>query len=265
MSGLVPGIFGRVTRGRAALGGAALGGAALGGAALGRAALGRAVLGRAASVVAVGLAALTLSAACAPHALVPPTRPVERADAIVVLGNRPPVDADGNLRPELRRRIETGVRLYHEGVAPRLVMTGGPAPSGHVEAEVMREHAIALGVPEAAITIERASTDTIENAGFTLAILCGDDPLCTPRVVVVTSPYHLRRAGELFACAGADVQLAPTPLPDDDPGYARRFAFSERFVRVYYGFIDECERAALARRAASSEPARAERPVAGPI
>lgn len=196
--------------------------------------------------------AVVLLGACTPHALVPPTRTPERAHAIVVLGNRPPVDPDGNVRPELRRRVETGVRLFHEGVAPRLVMAGGPAPSGHVEAEVMRELAISLGVPEEVIVVEPSSTDTIENAGFTVALLCGADPLCSPRLVVVTSPYHLRRAGELFACAGAEVQLAATPVPDDDPGYARRFAFVERFVRVYYGFVDPCERARHARRSAAT-------------
>ena len=164
-----------------------------------------------------------------------------------MLGNRPPVDANGSVRPELRRRVEEGVRLFREGLAPRIVMTGGPAPSGHVEAEVMRQLAIELGVPADAILIEGRSRDTIENAGFTLRLLCGDDDACIPTVIVVSTRYHLGRARRLFECAGARVQIAATPLPDDEPNYAKRLAFSERFVRLYYGFIRPCDRVRRAR------------------
>lgn len=174
----------------------------------------------------------------------------------MVLGNRPPVDAEGRVRPELRRRVETGVRLWKEGRAPLLVMTGGPAPSGHVEAEVMRELAVELGVPHDAIRIEGRSRDTIENAGFTLAMLCDEHETretpdrCEPRLLVVSSPFHLPRAGELFECAGARVVVAPTPLPDDPEHaetYAETFTRSESFVRFAYAFVDPCDRARRAR------------------
>ena len=181
-----------------------------------------------------------------PSALEVRPTPLHRADVIVVLGNRPPVDADGRVRAETRRRVEKGVSLHREGVAPRLLMTGGRAPSGHVEAEVMRDLAISLGVPSEAILIEPLARDTIDNAGHAIALLCGPDPTCIPEVVVVSSPYHLQRAQGLFECAGARVQLAPTDVPDD-PTYARNFAWSERFVRLYYGFINECERVRRAR------------------
>ncbi|MEM9067306.1 MAG: YdcF family protein [Myxococcota bacterium] len=172
--------------------------------------------------------------------------PLRNADAIVVLGNRPPVDDTGAIRPELRRRIETGVALFQAGRAPILVVTGGVAPSGHVEAEVMRDHAVSQGVPQGRIRMEPNARDTIENAGFTLRMLCGDDPHCAPSIIVVSTPFHLPRARRLFECAGARVQLAPTPIPED-PAYGRRLRFSERLVEVYYGFIDECRRVQAAR------------------
>ncbi len=173
------------------------------------------------------------------------------ADAIVVLGNRPPVDAEGRVRAELRRRVERGVQLYQQRRAPVLVMTGGSAPEGQVEAEVMRDLALRLGVPPGDIRLESSSRDTIENAGYTLALLCGDDPHCVPDLIVVSARYHLARAERLFECAGARVQLAAAPLPhESDPDhvhYERRFAAGERVVRLYYGFIDPCERARVAR------------------
>ncbi|MCB9602357.1 MAG: YdcF family protein [Sandaracinus sp.] len=195
---------------------------------------------------ALGLVGVLL-AACTPLPPAPDVPPPTRADAIVVLGNRPPVDERGQVRPELRRRVETGVRLWKEGRAPLLVMTGGPAPSGHVEAEVMRDLAIELGVRPEAIRTEGRSRDTIENAGFTLAALCADDATCEPRVLLVSSPFHLPRAEALFECAGARVAMAPTPLPEDEPGYAERFSRSEGFVRFAYAFVDECGRARAAR------------------
>ncbi len=69
--------------------------------------------------------------------------------------------------------------------------------------------------------------------------------LCFPSVIVVSTPYHLKRAGPLFECAGARVQLAGTEIPSG-AGYARRLAFSERAVRFYYALFDEC--------AAASQP-----------
>jgi len=196
--------------------------------------------------------AATALVACSPRPPAATPSSLPRADAIVVLGNRPPVDAEGRVRPELRRRVETGVRLWREGRAPLLVMTGGRAPSGHVEAEVMRELAVELGVPHEAIRVEDRSRDTIENAGFTLAMLCDEHATretrerCEPRLLVVSSPFHLPRASELFECAGARVVVAPTPLPDD-PGYAETFTRSESFVRFAYAFVDPCDRARRAR------------------
>ncbi len=163
-----------------------------------------------------------------------------------MLGNRPPVEPDGSVRFETRKRVEAGVRVYRRGLAPILLMAGGPAPSGHVEAEVMRDLAIELGVPAEAIRIEPRSTDTIENARFSVAALCdGREEPCRPEVIVVTSPYHLRRAEHLFECAGARVQTHAA----DVPARAGR-VFSESFLRVVYGFIPEC------RRAAGGDPTR---------
>lgn len=188
--------------------------------------------------------------ACAPALGPAPSLPA-RADAIVVLGNRPPVDAQGRVRPELRRRVETGVRLFREGRAPLLIMSGGPAPSGHVEAEVMRRLAITLGVPPRAVRVEPRSRDTAENAAFTLELLCGDAPLCAPSIVVVSSPFHLARARRLFACAGARVHVAPTPIPLDRR-YARRFAIYEAIAAIHEGSRDPCRRIRALRSGGSS-------------
>jgi len=189
-------------------------------------------------------ATLATLAACAS---VPAPQVLGPADAIVVLGNRPPVNEDGTVRFETRTRVEAGVRVYERGLAPVVLMAGGPAPSGHIEAEVMRDLAIELGVPPEAIRIEPRSTDTIENARFGVAALCAGQPEpCRPKIILVTSPYHLRRAEHLFECAGARVQLHAADFPSNPVR-----VLMESTIRVVYGFIPEC------RRAAGGEPRHA--------
>lgn len=171
--------------------------------------------------------------------------PLRPAQAIVVLGYGPPVEKDGTPKPELRRRVQQGVKLYQQGLAPVLVMTGGNTYADYYEAEVMRDLAAAMGVPEDALRQERNAMDTITNARNSVALLCeGQDPEeCAPEVIVVSSPYHLKRARRLFECAGARVQTSGCEVPAGR-GYALGFSLYEYSVRLQYLWLDEC---ALAR------------------
>jgi uncharacterized SAM-binding protein YcdF (DUF218 family) len=115
------------------------------------------------------------------------------ADAIVVLGCRGPA--------ALARRLDRGVRLFQAGVAPLLVLSGGGA--GPVaEAEQMRQAAVASGVPEAALLIDRESRNTLENARNTARLLRSKR---LRSVVLVSDWFHLPRARLLFQFAGLEV------------------------------------------------------------
>lgn len=195
----------------------------------------------AAWLAALSLAVLALASCGVPgRELFLPPRPLSRADAIVVLGNRPPLDAGGEVAPETERRVRRGVELYERGLAPILVVTGGSVQP--TEAEVMARRAEDLGVPREAIVVEDRARDTPENARFSVEALCSGRERCAPRVIVVTSPHHLRRAVELFRCAGADVQHAAAELTGD---YGQRVAFTaiEYGARIAYVFDDACARA----------------------
>lgn len=179
-----------------------------------------------------------------PHPTSPPLR---SAEAIVVLGNRPPLDAQGELRAETERRLSRGLELHREGLAPLLVLSGGPYPGGGTEAVVMAEHAAARGARADAIRVEGRSADTAENARETVALLCRDRlPGCAPEVIVVSSDYHVDRAVELFRCAGAVAQPASVALERTSP---ERIIIDTRelLVRFSYLFYDPCERARPAR------------------
>ena len=110
------------------------------------------------------------------------------ADAIVVLGAA--VRSDGSPSPALEDRIRTGCRLYHEGRAPVLVMSGGPGAGGHREVDAMRRVALEAGVPDAAIVLDPDGVNTRATA-INLKALARERGW--RRVLAVSHFYHLPR------------------------------------------------------------------------
>ncbi|MEP7124376.1 MAG: YdcF family protein [Byssovorax sp.] len=123
------------------------------------------------------------------------------ADAIVILGA--PIRGDGALSPQADERVRVGVGLYRSGLADVIAVVGGHCPRGFehtpAEAEGMARNVRALGVPEAAIRVDRLSNSTVTNAARAAAILL---PEGRRRVWLVTQPFHLRRARFHFRRAG---------------------------------------------------------------
>lgn len=122
------------------------------------------------------------------------------ADAIVVLGS--PLLPDGRLSDVVAERVAAGVALFHAGVAPLVLLTGGRGPfagPGIPEAEAMARAAREGGVPEAALVLELRSTNTSENASLSAPLLRARG---VRRVIVVSQPFHLRRACLWFHRAG---------------------------------------------------------------
>lgn len=129
-----------------------------------------------------------------------------KADAIAVLGCV--VRHDGRPSAPLARRIALGARLFHEGVAPRVVVSGGRRWGDHVEAAVMRDGLRAAGVPAAAIAMELCSLSTAENCLYVTRWLRQRD---LSRVLVASCAWHLPRALAGFRRLGVEA-LAP---PED--------------------------------------------------
>jgi uncharacterized SAM-binding protein YcdF (DUF218 family) len=127
------------------------------------------------------------------------------ADAIVVLGCRLP--RDGRPGGAIERRVAAGVALLAAGAAPHLLLSGGGA-GPRSEAEVMRELALGLGAPEAALLLEPRSRNTIENALCSAALM---RDLGLSSVIVVTDRYHALRARIVFRHAGLAVLRVAAP------------------------------------------------------
>ncbi len=116
-----------------------------------------------------------------------------RFDAIIVLGYK--VDSDGNPSPTQLARVLEGVREYERGVAPRLILTGGPAHNNYVEAEIMARAAEAEGIPASAIFIEPKAMDTIQNACYSVGIMKAHG---WKSAEVVSNQYQLPRSAMIF-------------------------------------------------------------------
>jgi uncharacterized SAM-binding protein YcdF (DUF218 family) len=150
-----------------------------------------------------------------------------RAEAIVVLGGSFP--APGELGSSSLHRLVEGVRLYRQGLAPLLVLSGQPSEAGPSEAELRARLARELGVPPAAIRTTTASRSTHEEAIHVAAEL---RPLGARRILLVTDALHLVRARALFARQGFDVLPAPADeamLDAREP--EARFNLVRRLVR----------------------------------
>lgn len=117
-------------------------------------------------------------------------------DAIVVAGCR--VMPDGRPSPALGRRTRHAVELYRQGLAPRIVLTGGLGGFPPAEAVAAADLALSLGVPRAALLIEDQSHSTEENARFAAARL-QEEGLPAQRILVVSDSYHGFRARRVFA------------------------------------------------------------------
>lgn len=117
--------------------------------------------------------------------LLSPQDKLTPADAIVAISGG-----------ETATRAEEASRLYLSGWAPKLIFSGAASDTTHISnAAAMRTIAIKNGVPPGDILIEEQSENTIQNAELTKPYL---DQLGIKSIILVTSPYHQRRADLTF-------------------------------------------------------------------
>jgi uncharacterized SAM-binding protein YcdF (DUF218 family)/glycosyltransferase involved in cell wall biosynthesis len=132
--------------------------------------------------------------------------PPETADAIVVFAGG--VGESGQAGGGYQERVAAAVDLFRAGRAPRAVFSSGFHFVFH-EAEVMKDLAVANGMPADAILLEQNARNTHENVLFTDAILRDHG---WRKILLVSSPYHMRRALLTWRRSAPDVTVVPTPV-----------------------------------------------------
>jgi len=113
---------------------------------------------------------------------------LEKADLILVLGSK-------DLSPAKR-----AVELYFQNYARIIIFSGnhGQNPTfAKPEAEIYRDLAISMGVPENNIYIENKSTNTGENIDFSKKLI-QEKNIKADKIILVQKPYMERRTFATF-------------------------------------------------------------------
>ncbi|MDE2231259.1 MAG: YdcF family protein [Candidatus Omnitrophica bacterium] len=93
-------------------------------------------------------------------------------------------------------RVAQAVQLYKEGYSKLLIMSGGRLlPSGNIEAVQMKQEAVQAGVPPDRIWLDLKTMHTFQDPIFLKPVLLSHG---FKSAIVVTSPYHTRRAAMIF-------------------------------------------------------------------
>lgn len=184
-------------------------------------------------VVLVSFAAAILLLVIALGWFIAPRDGLRKADAIIVVSGG-----------ETESRVETGVALWYDELAPTLVFSGAAADRGTSNAEVMQRLALQSGVPLSATIIEEQSGTTKQNAEFLKPTFEAQN---IRSAILVTSPYHARRVKVTFEKVFGD-EVSFLVYPATDTRWARsswwqqpdtiRLTLSEAGKTFYAAFVD---------------------------
>lgn len=144
--------------------------------------------------------------------------PLAPADAVIAISGN-------NLE-----RVRTAAQLLLDGYARWLILSGGPPPI--IE---MQQLARGFGVPEEQILTDPSATTTLENAHGSARVMIAQG---LRSAILVTSPYHMRRAIILFRDVFARQRLEVRAYPAQDSifradGWWRRRRDREFVLREY--------------------------------
>jgi uncharacterized SAM-binding protein YcdF (DUF218 family) len=153
--------------------------------------------------------------------------PPERADAIVVFAGG--VGESGKAGGGAQERLKQAVDLYKAGYAQYLILSSGYVYSFH-EAEAMRALAVDQGIPAGSIVLETHSTNTYQNVQFVTEILRDHK---WRRILLVSSPYHMRRALKVWAKQAPESTVIPTPASVSRSTITRAVRRSNRSVGFF--------------------------------
>lgn len=110
---------------------------------------------------------------------------INNIDCILILGAK--IWDDGP-SPMLNDRLETGINLYKNGVAPKIIMSGDHHLPDYDEVNVMKNFAILEGIPSIDIFMDHAGLSTYDS------IYRAKEIFKAQNIIIVTQEYHLYRA-----------------------------------------------------------------------
>jgi uncharacterized SAM-binding protein YcdF (DUF218 family) len=128
------------------------------------------------------------------------------ADAIVVFGA---AEYDGRPSPVYKARLDRAAQLFHRGLAPIVITTGGSGKDPRFsEGVVGREYLKTLGIPDSQLIAETQSGDTAESARRVSTIMYTNS---MHSCLAVSDGYHIFRIKQMLAREGVTAYGAPRP------------------------------------------------------
>ena len=121
---------------------------------------------------------------------------VSDADCILVLGAG--IRTDGSPSPMLQDRLNTGIELYQNNAAPKLLMSGDHGRKKYNEVQTMKDIALDQGVPSEDVFMDHAGFSTYDS------LYRARDVFQARKVIIVTQKYHLYRALYIARSLGLD-------------------------------------------------------------
>ncbi len=118
------------------------------------------------------------------------------ADCILVLGAG--LKPDGTPNHMLQDRLDKGIELYREGVAPKLLLSGDNGQEEYDEVNAMKEYALNAGIPSKDIFMDHAGFSTYES------MYRARDIFLVKKAIIITQKYHQYRA--LYTARGLGVE-----------------------------------------------------------
>ena len=132
----------------------------------------------------------------------------EARDRILTAGQAPARDVaiifgaevypSGNPSPYLRARLDLGVRLYRDGKARVLVVSGDNSPAHHRESTHMKRYLVARGIPASRVVEDEHGLDTYDTCVRAREVFGVGEAL------LVSQRYHLHRAVATCRAVGVD-------------------------------------------------------------
>lgn len=168
-----------------------------------------------------------------------PPETFPKVEAIVVLGGGTESSGSPRSGVELNGagdRLLQAARLYREGAAPTVLLSGGNItwlgnrPS--TPAEEMEEILLFLGVPQEALVLQTKSQNTYEDAVYSAEILRAKG---IEEVILVTSAAHMPRSVALFEKQG--IKVIPAPADFNVPDYEWQNLWQGNFATQVINFL----------------------------
>lgn len=153
-----------------------------------------------------------------------------KADVIAVFAGG--VGESGRAGGGYQERVQHAANLYLAGYSSHLVFSSGFV-FAFQEAEVMRDLAVALGVPPEAIILERQASSTYENVIYTRDIMIANN---WEQLLVVSSPYHMRRAMLTWRKQAPSFQIVSTPVSESQYYAHERTASLEQIRGIVWEY-----------------------------